>query len=69
MTATMPSSSNGSQADIRTVPELLEHADVTTTMVYTHVLNRPVLHFGWFLTGSPRCGSPAKLGVGLLNTR
>lgn len=26
--------------DIRTIQELLEHRDVSTTMIYTHVLNR-----------------------------
>ena len=29
-----------SGSDIRTVQELLGHRDVTTTMIYTHVLNR-----------------------------
>ena len=34
----------GSRDEIRTIQKLLGHKDVASTMIYTHVLNRPGLH-------------------------
>ena len=33
-----------SGSDIRTVQKLLGHADAKTTMIYTHVMNRPGIY-------------------------